>query len=402
MPHLCAIGPLQWRTIVADRAALPAPRTQTVPTKDAVGLILAEPLIAARSAPEFPQSAMDGFAVRSRDGRPERRTVIADIPAGTAPAVQIPEGEQAPAVRIMTGAPVPEGFDVVIPVEATDASQVGPAPAAITISADASLTPGRHIRGVGEEIRRGTQLAPAGRRLSPTLLAVALAAGTAEVVVQEPWQVAVIMTGDELADTPSSGGDKKGTVLESNGPALAAALARLGCTADVQAVGDDPTVLRSAVRDAAQRSDLIITTGGVGSGAFDVVKAAFSDGTSRFEHLLMRPGGPQGVGRFGDVPMIHLPGTPVGATVGFHLFIRPLLETRPSGIELPAQQVRTEPDTKPGAHVKPAVLSYRAGALYAEEVRGRRLLPYASADAIMVTGLDSTGGALVVPLLTGD
>ncbi|MDK7741461.1 molybdopterin molybdotransferase MoeA [Helcobacillus massiliensis] len=431
MPIHSSLGPVQWRAVVQQVAQLPDARTRTLPTVEAGGLVLAAPLLAARPAPQFPQSAMDGFAIRSIDAPHRTYRVIGDIPAGVTGDILTADGdrldldhstldEQPSALRIMTGARVPDGFDIVVPVEHTDAEQTGDAPASITIHPDAAaepatFTPGRHIRDIGEEIPLGAELAEAGRRLTPTLIAVALAAGTSEVTVEQPRRVAIIMTGDELVSAHSADAGDSGEVLESNGPALAASLRHFGVRSSVEHISDEPAALIAAVARRAADSDLIITTGGVGSGAYDVVKAAFAAGTdspaagaSRFEHLAMRPGGPQGVGTYQGVPMVHLPGTPVGAIVGFHLFIRPLFETVPSDIMVPAEQAEEAntghgPRTprRRGAEVKPAVMEHREGAVVVREVPGRRLLPYATADAMMVTGLQGTDEVLVIPLLTG-
>lgn len=446
-----------WRSFVLETAVPARPKSRRMATLDAHGARLSEPLVAHESAPAFPMSAMDGFAARSSDLRAllsaalDAETqphidVTADIAAGS-PMVGQPH--PGAAVRIMTGAPVPEDFDVVIPVELTDADQHAPeAPSRITLTQNALergaalYEPGTHIRAAGEEIAAGEHLADPGTVLTSQLVGIALAVGITTVEVELPRKVAIIMTGDELVtedraealrDAPGHAGSADqsdgipgstgsasqphnapghGAVLESNGPMLAAALAELGADSSIHHVADSPADLIGLARSLASRHDLIITTGGVGSGARDVVKAAFSPGTvhapglgcSRFEHIHMRPGGPQGAGRLpladgSTTPMIHLPGTPVGALVGFHLFARPVLGGGRESWQTPSANICLAPTNrpaKPGTTVRPASLSVDNGALIATEIPGPRLRPFTHADALIVS--DGGDTVTVTPL----
>jgi molybdopterin molybdotransferase len=184
-----------------------------------------------------------------------------------------------------------------------------------------------------------------------------------------------------------------GEVRESNGAMLVAALEADGARARHLTSGDEPAQLRAALEEAADGSDLVLTTGGIGHGAFDVVKLLLGPqgtGTSQFVHLALRPGGPQGVGHLGDgTPVVHLPGTPVGALVGHHLFVRPLLPGGGAAL----RRVRLEPAAwdrplrgRPGTvHALPALLGRDAeGWETARPVSGRRLTPYGRADAIVL------------------
>lgn len=420
----------EWANHVQSIAALGPARTASVPIAQAHGLRLASPLIAAEPAPAFAMSAMDGFAIRTcdlptlrkgADGSLFEIEVSADLAAG---APMVGELRDGAAVRIMTGAPVPSGFDVVLPVEATNADPyAASAPPHITVfsrshgRASTSFEPGAHIRQVGEEIARGEVLASPGDILTSQLVGMALSVGVTAVDVQRPRRVAIIMTGDELVTETraeqlrdGNSGEDLGAVLESNGPMLAAALAEVGAEAAVHHVGDSPQDLIAVARSLASRADLIITTGGVGSGARDVVKAAFGPGVvqapglgcSRFEHVFMRPGGPQGVGVL-DVdgartPMVHLPGTPVGALVGFHLFIRPLWGSAgafhvPSAHFVPHNADRPR---KPGAAVLAVRLNVEHGRVIATEIPGPRLRPFADADALAIS--DDSETVTLVPL----
>ncbi len=419
----------EWRATVLGLAALAPDHTEEAPLEGALGRRLAEPLTARIPAPEFRMSAMDGFAVSVRelglgkgesDACPASLEVTCDIAAGRAAV-----GNRRPgtAARIMTGGLLPDDLDTVIPVEFTDADPTAaeaPERIALTIpeaERPKALMPGRHVREVGEEIPAGDLLARKGDFVTPELIGIALSVGVTHARLTKPRRVSIIMTGDELVtDLRGDAGARRGAVLESNGPMLQAACARLGAEASIHHVGDSPSELIGLARSIAPRHDLIVTTGGVGSGARDVVKAAFGQGfgehrgldCSRFEHLAMRPGGPQGVGRLrldpdesGDaIPMVHLPGTPVGAFTAFHLFVAPLLGSPSRPTTLPQDNVRREAKPlKPGATVKPAHLTIEKGSLIATECEGPRLRPFAEANALLILEKDrarvlSLGGSL--------
>lgn len=421
----------EWRARVTALAALAPDHTEDAPLAGALGRRLAEPLTARIPAPQFRMSAMDGFAVSTRELRmgggasdacPAQIEVTCDISAGRAAV-----GKRRPgtAARIMTGGLLPDDLDVVIPVEFTDADPTTDhAPARITLAiAEAdrakALAPGRHVREVGEEIPEGDVLARSGDIVTPELIGIALSVGVTHARLTRPRRVAIVMTGDELVtDLHPDAGARRGAVLESNGPMLQASCARLGAEASIHHVGDDPAELVGLARSIAPRHDLIVTTGGVGSGARDVVKAAFGEGfgatpglnCSIFEHLAMRPGGPQGVGRLpvdhaegsATIPMVHLPGTPVGAFTAFHLFVAPLLGAPSRPITLPLENVRrNDRPLKAGATVKPAHLSIEHGRLIATQCEGPRLRPFAEANALLILERDrarvlSLGGSLGV------
>ena len=352
---------------------------------------------------------MDGFAVRSGDlsgTSVVELPVVADLPARPGEVAPLAPGT---AVRIMTGAPIPQGADLVVPVEHTDAAPDGPAPARVRIGVDASRESGRHLRGRGEEIARGAVLAEAGDRVGPGLIGLARTLGLAQLTVTAPPRVSVVVTGDELTEDAAPG--QEGTVRESNGTMLAAALAADGCTARMLRSGDDPAALAEVLAEAEQDADLVLTTGGIGHGAYDVVKELLGPrgrNSSEFVHLALRPGGPQGAGRLpGGTPVVHLPGTPVGALVGYHLFVRPLL---PGGAIAPHRLALEDPEGLVARSRRRDGLVVLAGrAVTGEQGRravqllpGRRMAPYGRADALVLggaaadTGAEST--ALVVPL----
>ena len=393
-----AVDAWTWRTAVMTDLALGARPIQQRSLRDARGLPLAEDVRAPENIPALPVSAMDGFAVRwsDLDGKP--LPVGVDIPAGTGAPHTLPE---ATAARIMTGAPLPLGADTVIPVELTDADPYGPPPAQLRLREGAldSLTPGRHVRGAGEEVSRGQIIAAAGTEVRGGLIGLAAALGMQQLPVAAPWRVAVVVTGDELRScdaTSDTDAPPTGAVRESNGIMLAAELDALGCSVGVLRSGDDIQQLRATLETASADTDLVVTTGGVGHGAYDVVKAALRE-TSRFAHLDMKPGGPQGYGRLPDgTPAVHLPGTPVGALIGFHLFVRPLLGADATLQRLPVIDGQEPHGKRAQLHVQPGKLE--AGAV--RQLRGSRLLPYGEADALVLRAVGEAAAdpALVLPL----
>lgn len=291
----------------------------TVPLADALGLALADDVVAPLSLPGFDNSAMDGYAVLAADvaaasaENPVKLPVAEDIPAGRTDLLTLAPGT---AHRIMTGAMLPAGATAVVPVESTDA-------ATDIVSIFSSSSEGRHIRRAGEDVTAGMTVLPAGEVLSPAALGLAAALGFAELKVIPRQRVLVLSTGTELV-TPGTP-LQPGQIYESNAVMLAAALREAG--ADVTtapATSDDVALFRETLADHAKDVDLIITTGGVSAGAYEVVKDALS-GDVEFVKVAMQPGMPQGAGTVNGTPIITLPGNPVSALVSFEVFIRPPL-----------------------------------------------------------------------------
>jgi molybdopterin molybdotransferase len=290
-----------------------------------VGRRLAADLVAADDLPRFDSSAMDGYAAHPLSDDQRVFDVVGDVPAGAAARFVLEPGQ---AARVMTGARVPEGSRTVVPVELTDASPTGPAPAQVTLSRAAEL--GRHIRFRGEDIRAGAVVAPAGTRVDAALLALARSAGCVDLEVYARTRVAVVATGAELTG-PGEAPDA-GEIHESNSEMVAALAALAGCVpVHVETVTDEPDVVRTRFEELARDEDvdLIVTTGGVSQGAYEVVRqVGAAMGGFEFVHLAMQPGGPQGLGRVGTTPVVCLPGTPVGAYVSFTMLLRPALDAR--------------------------------------------------------------------------
>lgn len=304
--------------VVAGLIARRAP--VSVPIADTLGLVLADDVVAPLSLPGFDNSAMDGYAVRADDvatatsEQPVRLPVAEDIPAGRTDALTLKPGT---AHRIMTGAMVPSGATAVVPVEATNA-------ATDTVEIRATARDGQHIRRAGEDVTAGSVVLHAGQVVTPAALGLAAALGLGELSVIPRQRVLVMSTGTELVapGTPL----QPGQIYESNAVMLVAALRDAGADVVASAMtGDDVGSFRDAldrhVGSEQPTADLIITTGGVSAGAYEVVKDALG-GSVDFVKVAMQPGMPQGSGAVNGTPIVTLPGNPVSALVSFEVFIR--------------------------------------------------------------------------------
>lgn len=318
-----------------------------LPLLDALGCLLAEDAVAAVDLPPFDNSSMDGYALRSADvpagtsgSTPAALVVVGDIAAG---AGELPDVGPGQAARIMTGAPVPPGADTVVPVEWTDGGTGTGLPADTMTAASPDeevlvlrpVAAAAHIRRLGSDIAAGTTVLAAGTVLGPTQLGLLAAIGRGTARVRPRPRVAVLSTGSELVQPGEVVGP--GRISDSNSFTLAAAARAAGADAvRVGGVPDDPAVLRAVLAEQAGAADLVVTSGGVSVGAYDVVKEALQDPDGHgspgvdFRRLRMQPGKPQGFGRIGDgrgVPILALPGNPVSAYISFELFVRPVIRT---------------------------------------------------------------------------
>lgn len=302
-----------------------------LPLTAAAGLVLAEDVRAGVSLPPFDNSAMDGYAVRAHDvaTTPVTLPVADDIPAGR---VDVRPLEPGTAHRIMTGAPLPPGADAVVMVEDTDGGTE-----TVTISAPARA--GAHIRHTGEDVVAGSTALHAGTVLGHAQLGLAAAVGLAEVRVRRPLRVVVASTGTELIDAPAP--LRHGQIYESNSVMLAAAIRGLGCEVDVvRSVVDDVGEFRKVIEPKLAGADLLVTSGGVSAGAYEVVKDALTGQGVEFAKIAMQPGGPQGCGRWQGVPVVTLPGNPVSVLVSFEAFLRPAILTALGHTDVSRRRVR--------------------------------------------------------------
>jgi len=314
---------------------------ERVPILEALGRVLAEEVVADRNIPPLPNSAMDGYAVRAADVArvPARLRVIAEAPAGRLCPVEVGPGS---AVRIMTGAPIPAGADAVVPFEHTRVVQDSSCPTADEwIEVLRETRPGANVREAGEDVRAGQVVLTPGRVLRPQEIGMLAALGRTEVAVVRRPRVAILATGDEVVppwETPGPG-----QIRDANSYTVAAQVRRYGGIPLILGVArDEETLIREGVRRAlAERADLIVTSGGVSIGDFDLVKQVLAaEGEMRFWSLNMKPGRPLAFGVVGGVPLVGLPGNPVSAMIATELFVRPAVLKMQGFTEWPWPELR--------------------------------------------------------------
>ncbi|MBT1002712.1 molybdopterin molybdotransferase MoeA [Paenarthrobacter sp. DKR-5] len=339
----------------AVRSLLQAPLSAAGPAAElplarARGLVLARDVTAPVSLPPFANSQMDGFAVRSADLAAGRPLPVAEpVPAGADPGPLRP-GWAAP---VMTGAKMPAGADAVVPVERADPPRFPDASAAAEVLLP-QTAPGTYVREPGSDIAAGARALPAGTVLGPAQLGLLAALGltTAPVRDAPAPRVLLVATGDEVVAPGTA--LPEGKIFDANGTILHAALAEAGVeVVDGGLVPDDPGVLRQLIREYAPSVDLVLTTGGVSMGAYEVVRQAMADQPVDFLSVAMQPGGPQGIGTVDGTAFLGFPGNPVSALVSFEMFLRPALsELR--GLPQPRPVVRARlaerTDSPPNKH----------------------------------------------------
>ncbi len=307
------------------------------PLMEALGLPTVEEFRSPMDLPSFDNSGMDGYAVLRADlegaseESPVHLPVVGEAAAGNTRLFAMSAGT---TVKIMTGAPVPEGADAIVPVEWTDA---GAATVRITRAPEA----GQHIRGRGEDVRSGDLLLEEGAILNPRRLGLLASVGRSQVRTRPRPRVVVMSTGSELREPGSK--LARDAIYDANSFLLAAAVRRTGAIAyRVGIVSDDPAEFSEALSDQLVRADLVITSGGVSKGEYDVVKEVLGGlDTMWFGEVRLQPGKPQGFGRVGEdgTPIFTLPGNPVSSFVSFELFVLPALR-RLMGLT-PEQRPRT-------------------------------------------------------------
>jgi len=310
-------------TRAAILAAVPRLPVVAAPLADVVGLVLASDVVTDEPVPPFANTAMDGYALRAADTQgasadaPVRLAVVDDLAAGRAPDVAVGPGE---AIRIMTGAPMPEGADAIVMVERTARDGDD----GVFVQAEAAV--GDHIRLAGGDLEAGQIVFRAGTVLGPAHVGVLASVGAAEVDVYRRIRVGVLSTGDELVE---HGALAPGQIRDSNRPMLVA-LAR-GAGADVVDLGlarDDEALIVSVLEDAFARCDAVLTSGGVSMGDYDYVKAALDRfGALEWRQVAIKPAKPLAFGVVRGVPVFGLPGNPVSSLVSFELFARPALRS---------------------------------------------------------------------------
>ena len=291
---------------------------EDIDLRSAAGRILAADIVSDRAVPPHDNAAVDGYAVRFDDlgeNGETRLTLAGRIAAGTRMDRPLGRGE---AIRIFTGAPMPDGADTVLMQEDCRAENG-------IVAIPPGIKQGANRRFAGEDVVPGARILAAGTRLRPQEIGLAASIGRISLPVYKPVRVALFSTGDEVRDT---GTDlPPGCIYDANRYSVAAALEQLGCAVDdLGILPDSYQIIRDTLANAADRHDLIMTSGGVSTGEEDHVRAAIEAlGKMHFWRLAIRPGRPLALGQIGSVPFIGLPGNPVAVLVTFMLFARPAI-----------------------------------------------------------------------------
>ena len=359
---------------------------------DAQGLLLAENVVSPVALPGFDNSAMDGYAVRAVDTagateeQPSVLSVVGDVAAGARSRSGMGPGL---AMRIMTGAPVPTGADAVVPLEVTDRGVA-------KVSVMQPARSGDHVRRAGEDIQAGQPALGAGAALGPQQIALLAAIGRDRVVVRPRPRVIVISTGSELVDVGQL--PAFGEVTDSNSYLVAAAARDAGADAyRVGIVPDDHAKLLDTLESVLLRADILVTTGGVSMGAFDVVKQALTEvGTVEFTQVAMQPGKPQGFGHLGRgrTPIFCLPGNPVSALVSFEAFLRPAIRKM-----LGKQQIHratVQAVALQSIESPPGRRQYRRGILHRESHGGYSVQLVGGAGSHLIASMASSNCLVVI------
>ena len=365
---------------------------ETVELADAVGRVIAEDIKADTDLPPFDRSQMDGFAVRAEDtaDAPVMLKIVGESAAGSGWHKKLKKGE---AVRIMTGAPVPDGADAVQKVELAVEVSDSPQMAEESVSILEPTKKGRFIVPKGFEVKKGHVVFRRGQRITPEMIAGLAAFGYATVSVGVRPRLSVLATGSEIVDVAEQPG--KDQIRNSNSFTVSALAENFGCQVRMLPVsGDDLPRLSAAIESAIDEADVLVITGGVSVGKYDLTKTALADAGAEilFDKIRLKPGKPTAFAKVGDRLVFGLPGNPVSVAVTFELFVRMavLMMQGCTDAELPAgRAIAGSPikGTKERDSYLPAKLSTdREGRLIAGPIKwhgSSDFLGYASADALI-------------------
>ncbi|MEW2486870.1 gephyrin-like molybdotransferase Glp [Streptomyces sp. NPDC048411] len=388
---------------------------------EAQGCVLVEDVMVGIALPPFDNSSMDGYAVRIADVEgaseefPAVLTVIGDIAAGSDGLSGDRTVGPGEAVRIMTGAPLPAGAEAVVPVEWTDGGTGGgpantmrahshaPQDAGGEVRVHRPVEARAHVRARGSDVQPGDLALRAGSVIGPPQIGLLAAIGRSTVKVRPRPRVVVISTGSELVQP----GEEltRGRIYDSNSFALTAAARDAGAIAyRVGAVTDDADSLRATIEDQLIRADIVVTTGGVSVGAYDVVKEALSSVGDEdepgsgidFRKLAMQPGKPQGFGSIGPehTPLLALPGNPVSAYVSFELFVRPAIRRLMGLEEVTRPTVRATLNTDKALSSPPGRRQFLRGTYDAE---AGAVTPVGGSGSHLIAALAQADALIVLP-----
>jgi len=363
----------------------PSLAAEEVPLDESLARVLAEDVRADRDLPPFDRAAMDGYALRAGDvaQAPAALEVAGEVRAGEWPVVAVAAGR---AMRIMTGAPLPEGATAVQQVEKTQPLDE------FRVTILASVAEGQNVAPRGSEVRAGTVVLPRGRVIDAAAIGVLATVGRSRVGVGRRPRVALLVTGDEVVDVGASPGAAQ--IRNSNGPAIAAQARQAGATVRLLGVArDQKDELTASLREGLS-ADVLLASGGVSAGEYDLVESALEElGVAlRFTRVNVKPGAPLVFGRSGATLVFGLPGNPVSAQVTFDLFVRPALLKLQGASVLSRPRVSVElasaiQNRSGRTSHQPARVRFESGRLVARPVRSAGsgdLVAHARANALVV------------------
>jgi molybdopterin molybdotransferase len=363
------------------------------PLLDTLGLTCAEDVVAAISLPSFDNSAMDGYAVRVADvaaaspGQPVTLPVVGEIGAGQATLRELTPGA---AAKIMTGAPIPAGADAVVPYEWTDRG-------AVEVRIEQVPELGQHVRPAGDDLSAGDLVVSAGTVLGPRQLGLLASVGRATVLARPRPRVVIFSTGSELREPGQELGHD--SIYDGNSYLLAAAVLQAGAVPHrVGIITDEAGLFLEALHRELAGADLVITSGGVSQGDFDIVKEALRSEGVWFGGVAMQPGKPQGFGLVGPedhrVPIVTLPGNSVSAFISFEMFVLPAIRTLmgQTPVSRPLRDARlTEGMTSPEGRRQ--FMRGMAGV----DAQGRYVVPVGGPGSHLIGALAEANSLIVVP-----
>jgi molybdopterin molybdotransferase len=360
---------------------------ETVTLEQADNRILAQDIHADIDLPPFDRARMDGYAIRSADvaTAPVSLNLIGEVAAGAEFEGRLSSGE---AIKIFTGAPIPEGADAVQKVEVTHSD-------GSTVEIDEPVRPGQFITPRASEVAAGDLVAERGHKISPALMAVMASFGYAQVKVGQRPRVAVLSTGSELVEVSATPAGAQ--IRNSNSYTIASYAARAGAIVDLLGtVEDTPEATTGALLKAAEGHDIVITSGGVSMGDYDLVKATLKEMGAEvyFDKVIIRPGKPTVFARRNRTYFFGLPGNPVSTSVTFNVFARPAIrkmqgESMPLLPMVRAVLSRPVKDTSSRRSYLPARLTIENGRVVAEPLKwggSSDLVAFMRSDALIVVG----------------
>ncbi len=350
-----------------------------IPLADALGLVIVEPVVAAHDVPGFDNSAMDGYAVRAAD-TPGTLRIVDEIHAGTVGGVTVQDGT---CTTIMTGAPLPDGADAVVPWE--DTTRDGD-----TVVVNVGFQPGRHVRPRAEDVRAGDEIIPVGATLGPVHLGVAASVGRTHLRAHPRPRVAILSTGDEIALPGTE--LRPGQVYDANRAVLRAMCERAGATIAADAlIPDDPEAIASWLKDAAARADLIVTTGGASVGEHDWIRAILEQhGALQLWRIAIKPGKPVAFGEMEGTRVLGLPGNPGSAFVGAHVFVQPAIRAMAGRAPEPARVTKRLASAVKGSPSRTQFTRVR--------IEGEAAVPLPAQSSVVLSNLlGAEGFAIVEP-----